>query len=81
MLLLQAGLSTEAREHFERAAELFPRSFNAHLNLGNLELRSGRYPEAIAAYEAALSLRPRSAMVEERLRRARRLAQSPRTGR
>ena len=71
MLFLQIGFEPGAVEHFRKAVQIFPRSLNAHLNLGNLALRHGRYAEAIAEYEIAASLSPGSRGIEQRLARAR----------
>jgi tetratricopeptide (TPR) repeat protein len=78
MLLLQVGFVAESVEHFRKAVQIFPRNVNAHLNLGNVAFRNGRYSEAIAEYEIARSLRPGNRAVEQRLERARQSARAQR---
>jgi tetratricopeptide (TPR) repeat protein len=78
MLLLQMGLEAPGVEHFKEAVRIFPRALNAHLNLGNVALRKGRYSEAVAEYEIARSLSPGNPRVELRLERARRSAHAER---
>jgi tetratricopeptide (TPR) repeat protein len=74
LLLLQMGLEAPGVEHFHKAVQLFPRSLNAHLNLGNVAFSNGRYSDAIAEYEIARSLNPGNPRVEQRLARARQRA-------
>jgi Flp pilus assembly protein TadD len=81
MLLLQVGLEAAAVEHFREAARIFPRSLNAHLNLGRVAFNSGRYSDAIAEYEIALSLSPGSRGIEQYLERARQSARAQRRSR
>ena len=62
MNLGKAALSLDmfdiAIEAFRRALELDATCANAHCNLGWLYHETGRYVEAIAAYETAIALRP-----------------------
>jgi protein O-mannosyl-transferase len=85
MLLLQTGRQAEGVDHFRKAVEIFPRSVNGHLNLGNVAFAERRYLDAIAEFEIAESLSPRNPAVEQRLANARRSAQhassDDRTGR
>ena len=71
LLLLRVGRDAEASAHFRKAVEIFPRSLNARLNLGNIALDERRYLDAIAEYEAAQALSPSHPLVEERLELAR----------
>src|SRR5262249_6723268 len=71
MLLLQLGQSDVGMGHLRKAVEIFPRSLNAHLNLGNLAFNQERYPDAVAEYETALSLSPGNRGIEQRLESAR----------
>lgn len=75
LLLLQSGNRSEGIEHVRKAVEIFPRSLNAHLNLGNVALNERRYSDAVAEYERALSISPGSRSIEQRLELARRGAQ------
>jgi hypothetical protein len=75
--LLQVGREAEGVEHFREAVAIFPRSLNAHLNLGNVAFAEGRYLDAIAEYEIAQGLSPGSPAVEQRLERARQAAREP----
>jgi len=74
MLLMQAGLTEVGVEHFKKAVTIFPRSLNAHMNLGNFAFSEERYTDAIAEYETALSLSPDNQGIEQRLEMARRRA-------
>jgi len=56
--LQKTGRLDEAASHFAEATRLEPRHARAHANLGNMRFTQGRYAEAIAAYETALSLDP-----------------------
>ncbi|MBN1605793.1 MAG: tetratricopeptide repeat protein [Polyangiaceae bacterium] len=78
LLLLRFGFEAEAVEHFREAVRLFPRSLNAHLNLGNVAFSHGRYSDAIAEYQIALSLSPGTRGIEQRLERARQSARAQR---
>ena len=74
MVLLRVGREAEAVDHFRKAVEIFPRSVNAHLNLGNVAFDGKRYSEAIAEYEIAEALSPGNPAVAQRLGRARQRA-------
>ena len=71
MLLLQSGQTGTGVEHLHKAVEIFPRSLNAHLNLGNVAFNERRYADAAAEYETALSLSPDNRGIEQRLESAR----------
>jgi protein O-mannosyl-transferase len=75
LLLLQSGNRSAAVEHFREAVEIFPRSLNAHLNLGNVAFDDRRYGDAVDEYNTALSITPGSRSIEQRLELARRGAQ------
>ena len=75
MLLMQAGLTEVGVEHFKTAVTVFPRSLNAHMNLGNFAFAEQRYTEAVAEYETARSLSPDNPGIEQRLEMARRRAE------
>ena len=49
---------TEAVGHYEQALRLKPDYIEAHNNLGNALLDSGKVPEAIGQFEQALRLKP-----------------------
>jgi hypothetical protein len=74
MLLLQSGQERAGVGHLRQAVEIFPRSLNAHLNLGNLALAEQRFTDAVAEYETALALSPDDRAIEQRLDTARRRA-------
>lgn len=71
LALAQSGRLAEAVAPLTRAIQLQPDFVEAHANLGNVLLLSGRPAEAIIAYEAALRLRPRDAGLLENLAAAR----------
>lgn len=75
MSLLQSGRKEVGIEHLRKAVEIFPRSLNAHMNLGNLAFTEQRYTEAVAEYETALSLSPGDRVIVQRLELARQRAQ------
>ncbi len=77
MLFLQAGQIQKGMEHLRAAVDIFPRSLNAHLNLGNVAFNQGRYADAVAEYQFALSLSPESRAIERRLDQARQRAEQP----
>ncbi|KAK7199923.1 TPR repeat/Tetratricopeptide repeat [Novymonas esmeraldas] len=52
----------------ERAVELEPQWFKAHLRVGDAQRRRGHFPEADAAYRAALALQPDCAAAQAALR-------------
>jgi tetratricopeptide (TPR) repeat protein len=69
--LAQGGRLAEAVAPLTRALQLQPDLVEAHANLGNVLLLSGRALEAIPAYEAALRLHPGDAGLLENLAAAR----------
>jgi tetratricopeptide (TPR) repeat protein len=71
LALAQGGRLAEAVAPLTRAIQLQPDFVEAHANLGNVLLLSGRPAEAIVAYEAALRLRPRDPGLLENLAAAR----------
>jgi tetratricopeptide (TPR) repeat protein len=75
MLLLQSGQKAAGVGHLRKAVEIFPRSLNAHLNLGNVALDEQRFPDAVAEYQTALSLSPGDRGIVQRLEIARQRAQ------
>jgi Flp pilus assembly protein TadD len=77
MLLLQSGQPEAGVGHVRKAVEIFPRSLNAHLNLGNIAFNQHRYADAVSEYQAALSLSPGSRGIEQRLELARQRARQP----
>src|SRR5687768_1454536 len=56
--LSDAGKGDEAIEKFQHALRIFPKYFEAHLQLGNLFLKSGRQAEAIAELDLAREINP-----------------------
>ena len=56
--LIDAGKSEEAIEKFQHALRIFPKYFEAHLQLGNLFLKSGRPADAIAELDLAREINP-----------------------
>ncbi len=56
--LLGAGRTADAVTVLAFAAELFPRSWNAHDSLGEALAAAGRTAEAVASYRASLELNP-----------------------
>jgi tetratricopeptide (TPR) repeat protein len=74
MVLLRVGRGAEAIGHFRKAVAIFPRSLNAHLNLGNVAFDDQRYLDAVAEYEIAQALSPGTPPIEQRLERARQAA-------
>ena len=71
LALAKGGLLAEAAAPLRRAIALQPDLIEAHANLGNVLLLSGRAAEAIPAYEAALRLRPGDTGLLENLAAAR----------
>ena len=51
-LALESGETGKARKLFRRALKLAPELPSAHLGMGNLAMREGRYADAATAYEA-----------------------------
>ncbi len=58
--LLQAGNVESAVYVFEKNAQLYPDSWNAHDSLGEALLKAGRKEEAIRHYRKSLELNPRN---------------------
>ena len=56
--LIDAGKRDEAIEKFQHALRIFPKYFDAHLQLGNLFLKSGRPADAIAELDLAREINP-----------------------
>jgi tetratricopeptide (TPR) repeat protein len=56
--LIDAGKGDEAIEKFQHALRIFPKYFEAHLQLGNLFLKSGRPADAIAELDLAREINP-----------------------
>ncbi len=56
--VLGNGRIDESISLFEKAIQINPRYVDAYMNLGQAMDRKGRWPKAIAQYEAALRLRP-----------------------
>ncbi len=62
VMAAQAGRIAEAETFFMRAKEIVDRSdIGPYTNLGNLYETTGRMPEALRMYEAAVAIKPRSA--------------------
>ncbi len=58
MKLVDTGKRDEAVEKFRHAVAAFPKYFDAHLQLGNLFLKSGRAADAIAELDLAREINP-----------------------
>ena len=58
--LLQAGNLESAVYVFEKGAQLYPDSWNAHDSLGEALLKAGRKEQAIQQYRKSLELNPRN---------------------
>ena len=58
VIALYRGEDEDALDFLEEAIRLEPSDAEAHANIGALLLKSAQYPQALAAYAAALSLRP-----------------------
>ncbi len=56
--LLYAGSLDESREVLQNSIRLEP-NYASYANLGNLDLKQGRYAEAAADYENALEINKR----------------------
>ncbi|HYV11804.1 MAG TPA: tetratricopeptide repeat protein [Pyrinomonadaceae bacterium] len=54
----QEGKAPEAIESMRKAIELFPNYFDAHLQLGNVFLKTDQLPEAIAELDKAREINP-----------------------
>ncbi|WP_244066673.1 tetratricopeptide repeat protein [Bradyrhizobium sp. Ce-3] len=70
MIALQREEDERALELIEEAIRLNPADGEAHGNLGVLLLKGRQYPQALAAYTAALTLRPDNAPAQLGLARA-----------
>jgi tetratricopeptide (TPR) repeat protein len=62
-LLLMAERSTEARQHAEKAVQLYPKHPTPLTMLGRCMASQERYPEAIACFEKSLAIEPNNANV------------------
>lgn len=47
-----------AQRYYERLLDLSPNSYQAHVNIGNVYLATGRWQDAVDAYEHAIALQP-----------------------
>jgi TolA-binding protein len=56
--LIDEGKGDEAIEKFQHALRIFPKYFEAHLQLGNLFLKSGRPADAITELDLAREINP-----------------------
>jgi len=56
--LADVGKSDEAIEKMQHAVRIFPKYFDAHLQLGNLFLKTGRPTDAIAELDLAREINP-----------------------
>ncbi|WP_420969878.1 tetratricopeptide repeat protein [Bradyrhizobium sp. B120] len=70
VIALQRDEEERALQLIEEAVRLNPADGEAHGNLGVLLLKSRQYPQALAAYTAALTLRPDNAAAQLGLARA-----------
>ncbi|MGN1289593.1 MAG: tetratricopeptide repeat protein [Bradyrhizobium sp.] len=70
VIALQRDEDERALELLEEAVRLNPADGEAHGNLGVLLLKGRQYPQALAAYTAALTLRPDNAAAQLGLARA-----------
>ncbi|MGY3696648.1 tetratricopeptide (TPR) repeat protein [Bradyrhizobium sp. USDA 3240] len=70
VIALQRDEDERALELIEEAVRLNPADGEAHGNLGVLLLKGRQYPQALAAYTAALTLRPDNAAAQLGLARA-----------
>lgn len=61
------GQNAEAERQFLRTLQLNPRFTDASILLGELQYRSGRINDAVAAYEAALKIAPSDARLKEKI--------------
>ena len=58
MKLAEGGQGAEAIDKLQEAVRVFPKYFDAHLQLGNLFLKSGRTAEAITELDLAREINP-----------------------
>lgn len=56
--LAEDGKTDAAVENFRRAVQIFPEYFDAHLQLGNTFLKTGRFNDAIAELDRAREINP-----------------------
>ena len=61
MLLAQIGDDDRALRDFERALEIKPNEWRALFEIGNVALRTGRYPEAISSFKRAADIEAKNA--------------------
>jgi tetratricopeptide (TPR) repeat protein len=61
------GQNAEAERQLQRTLQLDPSFKDASVLLGELQYRSGRIPEAVATYEAALKLAPADARLKQKV--------------
>ncbi|MCA6120300.1 tetratricopeptide repeat protein [Bradyrhizobium sp. WSM 1704] len=61
LIALQRGEDEQALDLLDEAIRLDPADGEAHANLGALLLKARQYPQALAAYAAALTLQPSNA--------------------
>lgn len=65
-IVLKKGLVDEALVHFKKMLETGP-DYRAYNGIGNALHRKGKFSEAIASYEKALDIEPKSALVQSNL--------------
>ena len=70
VIALYRGEDENALDFLEEAVRLQPTDAEAHANLGTLLLKSRQYPQALAAYAAALTLQPENVAARLGLPRA-----------
>lgn len=71
LLLLETGQVWQARDHFHALAEYHPGITQAWMDLAGTEERTGRWRQALSAYEQALILEPDSKNAQSAYRRLR----------
>jgi protein O-mannosyl-transferase len=65
--LLEAGRSTDAAEHIQKALSIAPDSYIPHHSAATLLLGRGQFAEAIAHFQKVVQLKPDSASAENNL--------------
>jgi tetratricopeptide (TPR) repeat protein len=70
VIALNRGEDQRALELLEEAIQLDPADGDAHANFGLLLIKANQHPQALAAYAAALTLRPNNAASQLGLARA-----------
>src|SRR5262245_27066462 len=70
VIALQRGEDEHALDLLDEAIRLDPTDSDAHANLGLLLLKARQLPQALAAYAAAVTIRPDSATAQLGLARA-----------